>query len=58
MESHLGEDFLALADDAAKIQIKLKRSQTYLDNLGIVFDDEVNASLADTEQNVLTLVLN
>jgi hypothetical protein len=53
----LGEDFLDLADDAAKIQIKLKRSQTYLDNLGIVFDDEVNASLADTEQNVLTLVL-
>jgi hypothetical protein len=52
-----GEEFLALADDAAKIQIKLKRSQTYLDNLGIVFDDEANASLADTEQNVLTLVL-
>jgi hypothetical protein len=52
-----GEGFLALADDAAKIQIKLKRSQTYLDNLGIVFDDEANASLADTEQNVLTLVL-
>ena len=52
-----GEGFLALADDAAKIQIKLKRSQTYLDRLGIVFDDEINASLADTEQNVLTLVL-
>ena len=52
-----GEKFLTLADDAAKIQIKLKRSQTYLDNLGIVFDDEVNASLVDTEQNVLTLVL-
>ena len=52
-----GEEFLTLADDAAKIPIKLKRSQTYLDNLGIVFDDEVNASLADTEQNVLTLVL-
>ena len=53
----LGDEFLALADNAAKIQIKLKRSQTYLDNLGIIFDDEVNASLADTEQNVLTLVL-
>jgi hypothetical protein len=52
-----GEEFLALADDAAKIQIKLKRSQTYLNQLGIIFDDEVNASLADTEQNVLTLVL-
>lgn len=52
-----GEEFLTLADNAAKIQIKLKRSQTYLDNLGIVFDDEANASLADTEQNVLTLVL-
>jgi hypothetical protein len=53
----LGDEFLSLADDAAKIQIKLKRSQTYLDNLGVIFDDEVNASLADTEQNVLTLVL-
>ena len=53
----LGEKFSALADAAAKVQIKLKRSQTYLDNLGIIFDDEINASLADTEQNVLTLVL-
>lgn len=53
----LGEKFLTLADDAAKIQIKLKRSQAYLDKLGIVFDDEVNASLADNEQNVLTLAL-
>ncbi|MEB3315368.1 MAG: hypothetical protein VKK32_04060 [Candidatus Melainabacteria bacterium] len=53
----LGEKFSALADAAAKVQIKLKRSQSYLDNLGIIFDDEINASLADTEQNVLTLVL-
>ncbi|MFM7458274.1 MAG: hypothetical protein ACKO3R_06410 [bacterium] len=53
----LGEEFLTLADDAAKVQIKLKRSPAYLDNLGIVFDDEINASLADNEQNVLTLVL-
>lgn len=53
----LGEEFFDLADEAAKLEIRLKRADSYLNTLGIIFDDEVNASLADTNENVLSLSL-
>ena len=53
----LGEEFFNLADEADSVQLRLKRSEAYLNSLGIIFDDEVNASLADTSENVIKLSL-